>query len=397
MIEMTERSSHLINTVQVKFKRYLLDKIRWNNRLIAITGSRGCGKTTMLLQYAKELNLSEKEVLYISLDDMMLRNMSLMNTASRFYKNGGKLLIFDEVHKYPSWSVELKNIYDTYKELKVIFTGSSLLEIYKGEADLSRRAIAYSLHNLSLREYIELKEGITFPVFTLDEVLNNNRELAELVNSKIRPLKYFNEYLKEGAFPFFVEDEETYLWKLENTINTAIETDLPALISIDYSTIVKIKLLLGIIAESVPFIPNILKLSERIGTKRDTLIRHLHLLEKAGLILLLNSPARGIGKLTKPDKIYLHNTNLLFALAGDTVNKGTLRETFFINQLAQSHQLHFIEKGDFLLDKKYVIEIGGLNKDSSQIKNTSKAYIAMDDIEFGNKNNIPLWMFGFLY
>ena len=397
MVELFEKSRTMIQSVPGTFRRYLHDRIRWNNRLIAVTGARGCGKTTLLLQHAAGLKLSGQSLLYVTMDDLMLRNTRLVDLADIFYKNGGKLLILDEIHKYPGWSVELKNIYDTYKELQVVFTGSSVLEIYKGEADLSRRAIGYHLHNLSLREFIALQDGIELPVFSLQDILKRHTELSSLINKKIRPIAYFNQYVKYGAFPYFTEDRETYLWRLLNTIQVTIETDLPALTSIDYAATVKLKQLASIIAESVPFKPNILKLSERLGIKRDTLVRYLQMLEKGSILALLNSPAKGIGQLTKPDKIYLHNPNLLHALSQQQVNPGTVRETFFINQMLQAHTMHYVEKGDFIVDGKLVFEIGGAGKTTRQIKDTAHSFLALDNIEHGSGKTIPLWIFGFLY
>jgi predicted AAA+ superfamily ATPase len=397
MKELIEISVNTIQATEYKFKRYLIDQVRWNNRLIAITGARGCGKTTLLLQHAKELNLESGELLYISLDDLFLKDLTIRDIAGKFYKNGGKLLFLDEVHKYPHWSLELKNIYDTYPNLKVAFTGSSVLEIYKGEADLSRRAIEYKLHNLSLREYIAIKEGINLPIFTLTEILENHTKLALQITDKLRPLKYYNEYIEWGAFPNFKEDIELYHRKLLNTINLSIETDLMSVSAIDFAAIVKLKQLVGIIAESVPFKPNILKLSERLGVKRDTLIKYLQLLERARILALLNSAAKGINQLTKPDKIYLQNPNILYAIAGDKANIGTLRETFFLNQLLQSHVVNYIEKGDFLIDNKWIFEIGGSNKTRKQIKEIPNSYLVADDIEVGSYNTIPIWLFGFMY
>lgn len=397
MNEILENSSYAISNVETNFKRYLVNAVRWNNRLIALTGARGCGKTTLLLQHALQLNLPTEELIYITLDDVLLQGLTLRGVAEKFYKNGGKFLFLDEVHKYPRWSLELKNIYDSYPSLNVVFTGSSALEIYKGEADLSRRAIEYSLHNLSLREFIAIKDGIELPTFTFDEILKNHTKIAQQINEKIRPIKYYNQYIEMGAYPYFKEDPELYHRKLVSTINLSIETDLMSVSNIDYQAIVKLKQLVGIIAESVPFKPNILKLSERLGTKRDTLIKYLQLLEKARIIILLNSPTKGISILSKPDKIYLHNPNMLTALTGNKADVGTLRETFFINQLLQNHTANYIEKGDFLIDNKWVFEVGGPNKTSKQIKDVPNSFIVMDDIEVGAYNTIPLWLFGFMY
>lgn len=395
--QLFQKSNLKISECNMNFERYLGKEIGWHNRLIAITGSRGAGKTTMVLQQAVKQNAKPGEVLYISLDDVLLHDLRLVDIADWFYKNGGKLLVLDEVHKYPNWSLEIKNIYDSYSKLKLVFTGSSILEIHKGEADLSRRALEFHLCNLSLREYIEFKEGIKLPVFSLADILKNHVSIAHEVNALLRPVKFFNEYLVHGCYPYFKEDLASYSRRLLATINLIIETDVPALVPVDYASIVKMKQLTGIIAESVPFKPNISKLCERLGSKRDTLLRFLVTLDKAKVITLLFNSADGISILSKPEKIYLHNTNIMHALSSGMANTGTLRETFFINQLSQAHKVNYTNNGDFIIDEKFVFEIGGPNKTTRQIKNLKNAYVAMDDIEFGFKNTIPVWMFGLMY
>lgn len=379
------------------FERYLGTSIGWNNRLIAITGARGTGKTTLVLQQARKRGLQPHEVIYISLDDVLMSGFRLVDIAAWFYKNGGKLLLLDEVHKYPNWSREIKNIYDTYSKLNIVFTGSSILELKKGEADLSRRALEYHLHNLSLREFIALKDGIKLPAFSLADVLKNHVTIARDINARIRPIMYFNEYLRYGCYPYFREDIATYGIRLLATINQVIESDVPALVPVDYPSIVRMKQLTGIIAESVPFKPNIVKLCERIGARRETLLRYLYTLDRARVLRLLFSSADGLTQLAKPEKIYLDNPNIMAALSGVHANVGTMRETFFINQLSQANSLQYTEKGDFIVNNKYLFEIGGASKTNKQIKSARNAYVIKDDIEYGLKNNIPIWLFGFLY
>ncbi len=386
-----------IENVNLDFKRFLINKINWNRRLIGIKGARGTGKTTLLLQYIKENFGFSDDVLYISLDNIYFSEYKLIELADNFSKNGGKYLFLDEVHKYPNWSKEIKNIYDDYPELKIVFTGSSILEIDKSEADLSRRAVIYQLPVLSLREFIAIKYNIEINSFTLKEILENHREISVKINKLIKPVKEFNLYNLKGAYPFFKEAENEYSEHLERIINLTLETDLPAAASISYTSVINLKKLLSVISESVPFQPNISKLSQKIGVTRDTLIKYLQYLEKANLISLLHSNTKGISKMNKPDKIYFNNANLLNALQTMPVNKGTVRETFFYNQLSGLHKVELPKKTDFIIDNKYYFEIGGKNKTQKQIADLPESYIVSDNIEYGYKNKIPIWLFGFLY
>ena len=397
MEQLISNSIKKIENTNLDFKRFIIDEINWKRRLIGIKGARGTGKTTLLLQYIKENFGISDEVLYISLDNIYFTDNKLVNLADTFAKSGGKHLFIDEVHKYPDWSREIKNIYDDYPELKIVFTGSSILEIDKSEVDLSRRAVIYELPALSLREFIAIKYGIETKVYSLSGILDNHKDFASQINKKIKPIKEFNNYNRYGAYPFFIEAELEYSDHIKMIINLILETDLPASTSIDYNSIIKIKQLLYVISESVPFQPNISKLSNKIGVTRDTLIKYLFYLEKAHLIALLRSNTKGISKMAKPDKIYLNNSNLLYALQPNLVNSGTIRETFFHNQLSVKHKVELPKNGDFIVDDKYVFEIGGRGKTKKQIINIQNAYIVADNIEYGFKNKIPLWLFGFLY
>jgi len=390
-------STKKIENTTLDFKRFLINKINWKRRLIGLKGARGTGKTTMLLQYIKENFGLSDEVLYISLDNIYFSNNKLVHLADTFAKTGGKYLFIDEVHKYPNWSREIKNIYDDYPELKVVFTGSSILEIDKSEADLSRRAVMYELPVLSLREYVSIKHKIEIKSYSLDEIISNHKQIASDINNKIKPIKEFNNYNKQGAYPFFIETEFEYSSHIERIINLILETDLPAFTSIDYSSITNLKKLLLVISESVPFQPNISKLSIKIGVSRDTLIKYLSYIEKAHLILLLRSSTKGISKMGKPDKIFMNNSNLLYALKSSFADTGTIRETFFCSQLSVLHNVELPKKGDFIIDGKYVFEIGGKNKTQKQIVGVENSFIVSDNIEYGFKNKIPLWLFGFLY
>ena len=380
------------------FVRSAIDVINWDARLIGIRGARGIGKTTLLLQYIK-LNLSDviEQTLYLSLDSFWFNNNKLYNLVQYFVKRGGKYLFLDEVHKYPQWAQEIKNIYDDFPELKVVFTGSSLLEILNARADLSRRAIMYKMQGFSFREYLAIETGITLPRLTLKEILENHLNEATKINEQLKPFQYFDEYLKQGYYPFYQEQPELYQMRLEEVINMILEIELPLLRNVELSYISKVKQLLLIISESVPFIPNVSKLSEKIGINRTTLLSYLHYLQEVNLTINLFKDSSGISMLQKPAKIYLENTNLIFALSPNNANTGNIRETFFANQLSYGHQINYTEKGDFLVNANYVFEIGGKNKTTKQIMSLPSAFVVTDDIEYGFKNKIPLWLFGFLY
>ncbi len=392
-----EKSAKKVQQTDLKFIRYLYNQISWERRLIGIKGARGIGKTTLLLQYLKKTFGASERALYVSLDDMYFSANKLVDLTDKFVKNGGELLILDEVHKYPGWSREIKNIYDDHTHLRIIFTGSSILDIDKAEYDLSRRAIIYELHNLSLREYIELKDGLKFPTVSLQDLLTNHRELAFELTSQIKPIKELNTYFDRGAYPFSLETGEDYAQHLNRIVNLILETDLPASVSIDFQAVVKLKKLMYLISETVPFAPNISNLSAAMGINRDTVVLYLHYLGRAKLLALYNSAGKGISKLAKPGKIYLENTNLMMAINSGAIKQGTLRETFFQNQLSGSHFIEIPVSGDFLVDSTYLFEIGGKSKSFQQIANHENSYVVSDDIEMGTGNKIPLWLFGFLY
>ena len=399
MEELFEKYLQKLNFISTGFVRGIINEIKWDARLIGIKGARGVGKTTLLLQYIKlKLNAEPKSsILYASLDNIWFSNNSLFNLADTFAKSGGKYLFLDEVHKYRNWAQELKNIYDDFPQLKVVFTGSSLLEILNGRADLSRRAIIYHMQGLSYREYLALNYNIYFDPFSLTDILENHISISEKITEKIKPLQYFSSYLKHGYYPFYKEIPELYFIRLQEVINMMLEIELPLLRGVDLAYVIKIKQLLLIISESAPFIPNVSKLSDKIVINRSTLLLYLHYLEEIGLTNNLFKTAGGISKLQKPSKIFLENTNLMYAMAPKHTNMGNVRETFFANQLACLHEINYSEKGDFLVNEKYVFEIGGKDKKEAQIKDLKNAFIVADNIEFGFKNKIPLWMFGFMY
>lgn len=397
MEKLFEHSQQKLQSGKTTFKRYLYSNINWNSRLICIKGARGVGKTTLMIQRMKDLKADPHEMLYISLDDFYFSNYSLLETAEQFSKSGGRYLFIDEVHKYPSWSREIKNIFDFNEGLNVVFSGSSLLEITKGEGDLSRRSLNYDLHELSLREFIALEYDHHFNEIKLSDLFSDHTKFAENICKKIKPIAAFKNYLREGCYPYYYEDKENYQERLAATINYVIETDLPGIQKIDYYSIIKIKKLLYIIAESVPFKPNISELALKTGMTRTTVLFVLDYLERASIIQLLKSSKKGMSQLAKPEKIYLRNPNIYYALAQTGPEAGNLRETFFMNQLSALHTVNYSEKGDFLIDNKFTIEVGGKDKNIEQIKDIKNSYIAADNIEFGYKNKIPLWLFGFTY
>ena len=384
----------------MRFERYLKSRIDWNNRLIAITGARGTGKTTLLLQHIKEEHGNNPEdVLYASLDNIYFSTNSLYSLANDFYVLGGKTLYLDEVHKYASWAQEIKNIYDDFPQMNIVFTGSSMLQIFKANADLSRRVRHFQLVGMSFREFL-IFEGLlrkTQPAFSLDEILDNHLTISQKLLREIKPLPAFRNYLQYGYYPYYMEDIEGYGERVLQTFNTIMESDLPNVENIDFYSIHRIKKLFYILSSMVPFTPNISQLSQMVDVTRQSLMNYLLLLEKAHAVLLLNKEATGIRQMVKPEKIYLQNTNYCYALSTDTPETGNVRETFFFNQLNQKHHVTYTDQTDFCVDGKYYFEIGGRNKSTRQIKDLNNAFLALDGLETGFRNEIPLWLFGFLY
>ncbi|OJV32212.1 MAG: AAA family ATPase [Bacteroidales bacterium 36-12] len=392
-----EKSYQKVHETDTSFIRSIMDKIDWNDRLIGIRGARGVGKTTLLLQRIKKHSDNSSETLYASLDNLWFSEHSLLSLVDYFVKRGGKYLFLDEVHKYPKWSQVLKNIYDDYKELKVVFTGSSLLEILNARADLSRRAIIYDLQGLSYREFLNITQQTKFEVVSFDDILKNHKQISDEVLSKVKPLQFFGDYLRYGYYPFFTEGLTKFSYRLEEVVNLILEVELPLLRNIEPAYVSKIKQLLQIVSESVPFIPNIEKLSNRIDIHRNTLLSYLYYLQETCLTNQLHKDISGINKLQKPDKIYLENTNLAYTLAENNTDIGNMRETFFLNQLSYNHTVEYPNNGDFWVDKKYLFEVGGKNKTGRQLKDSPNAFIVSDNIEYGFDNKIPLWQFGMLY
>ena len=398
MEELFNRYQRISQKIQTDFVRSFMQEVNWNARLIGIKGARGVGKTTLILQYLK-INFTDNRALtlYVSLDSFAFGGKTLLGLADEFVRNGGKHLFLDEVHKYPNWAQELKNIYDDYSELQIVFTGSSLLEILNSRADLSRRVVIYHMQGLSFREFIILETGIFFAPLTLESILKDHLHLAGLINAKIKVFPHFEKYLKQGYYPFYREELDLYEQRVEEVINMMLEIELPLLRGMDIGLVPKIKQLLVIISESVPFVPNIVNLSQKIEIHRTTLMSYLFYLQELGLTYHLLKEARGSVRLQKPAKIYLENTNLMYVLSSFSANRGNVRETFFANQVGYKHKISYHEKTDFLVDNTYAFEIGGKDKSKKQITGIENAYIVSDEIEYGYQNKIPIWLFGFLY
>lgn len=380
------------------FERELERKINWNARLISVRGSRGTGKTTLFLQHIKKtFSNNLNKVLYVNLDNIYFSNNTLVELAEKFASRGGTHLFIDEVHKYENWSKEIKNLYDDFPELHIAFTGSSLLEILNGRADLSRRTLVYELTGLSFREYLSLIKAHDFPIFTLEEILKNNEQISAEIASKIKPFEFFDDYLSFGYYPYFLEGKDDYFNRLNETLNMILEVELPMLRGLEIAYIPRIKKLLAVIGESAPFIPNITQLAAKIGISRQTLLIYLKYLENAKLINQLYKKSRGLIVLEKPEKILMENTNLIELFNGENANTGSRRETFVLNQLLHSHKVDFSEESDFFVDSKYTFEVGGKNKKRKQIQEIPDSYIIADDIEFGTDRRIPIWLLGFMY
>ncbi len=393
-----------LNFISLKTKRYLYDKINWEHRLIFLLGQRGVGKTTLLLQHIKENYKNSQKVLYISVDNPYFKTISLYEFATMFESHGGEVLFIDEVHKYKNFASHIKTIYDS-TNLKLVVSGSSMLQISSNEADLSRRAIVYYLANLSFREYINFTQNKDLASFSLDEILTNHIKLSNSIISQIKPLEFFKPYLQNGCYPFILNNNDSYTHLLLGVINQIIEIDIPYIANINFNQIDKIKKLIYLLSTSVPLKPNISKLSASSSISRPTLLEYLTLLEKANLTISVNQKARGYGVLSKPDKLFVNNTNLIYAVSQNN-EIGTLRETFFVNQIKSAYinetkliddDILLSENGDFILKNKYTIEIGGAKKSYKQIKDIENSFIVADNIEVGFGSKVPLWLFGFLY
>ena len=389
MEKLQNRFNIMLSETPVNFHRYMYERIDWSDRLIGLKGPRGVGKTTLLLQRAKEV-LDRDTTLLVNADDLYFTTHTLVDLADEFVRTGGKVLMIDEIHKYKEWSRELKLIYDYHKDLKVVFTGSSILDIEEGEADLSRRVVPYEMQGLSFREYMKMFKGIDLPLLNLDDVLSNRIVVPE----GFHPYVYFSEYLRTGYYPF--SNESQFERRLAQVVNKTIEVDIPQYTDMTISAIRKLKRLMSIVSESVPFKPNYTSLSQVLGVSRNLLPEWFAYMEKAGLIMQLRDDTGGIRGLGKVDKVYIDNTALMYMFGQENTEIGNVRETFFMNQTRVMHDVITSSVSDFQIEK-YTFEVGGKNKTQKQIVGVPNAFVVKDDIEIGYQNVIPLWVWGLMY
>ena len=389
MDKLFEQFKKFLKETDKSFFRYIYTEINWKNRMIGLTGPRGVGKTTLVLQHIKK-NLNTPETLYVTAEDFYFADNKLVDLAGAFVKIGGKYLFIDEIHKYKDWAKELKLIYDYHPELNVVFTGSSVLDIKKGASDLSRRAVMYNMQGLSFREYLQLFHQISIDPYSLEEILALKVEIPEIPH----PLPLFLNYLRRGYYPFALE--ENFEQRLQQIVIQTLETDIPLYAGMNVSTGRKLKQLLAIIAKSVPFKPNMISIANSLSASRNNIADYCLFIEEAGMIAQLRDTTGGIKGLGKVDKIYLDNTNLIYNLANDNSNTGNIRETFFLNQLRVKYDVIVSPIADFQVGD-YTFEVGGKKKGQKQIQGIDKAFIVKDDIEFGFLNTIPLWQFGLTY
>ena len=371
------------------FYRYLYQKIAWDDRMIGIVGPRGVGKTTMVLQYIKQ-HKQDIKALYISADIAYFTTHTLIEVADEWSKEDGKLFVIDEVHKYPEWSRELKQIYDTHPDMQIIFTGSSILDIQKGSSDLSRRALIYTLQGLSFREYLYLFHNIDTPIFSLEDILAGKA----YINQLLHPLSYFREYLKSGYYPFATNGN--FEVRMQNIVIQTIETDIATYANLKTTTARKLRKMLTVVASLAPFKPNADRLATTLSVSRNNISDYLILLEQAQMIGQLRDDTQGIRGLGKVEKVYLDNPNLMYVLNGGNIDTGNLRETFFYNQMRVNHDVTSSRIADFAINE-YTFEVGGRNKSQKQLGNTTHGFVVKDDIEFAQGNIIPLWAFGLNY
>jgi predicted AAA+ superfamily ATPase len=388
----------ILKEVASDYKRYLYKGIDYSSQMIGIVGARGVGKTTLLLQYT--YNLKQKfepyKSLYFSYDYPTNLEIKLIDLVENFVKIGGEYLIIDEIHKYADFAMDLKAIYDFYPRLKVIFTGSCATSIYNSQADLSRRVVLYPMFGLSYREFLDIKLAKTLPVFSLEDILNDSVDIVNRLQKEFIPLEHFKEYLTYGYYPFYFKEPNQYLRQLTAVINQTIDIDLVNLGLVKQSFTNKLKKLLIVISQSNPFELNITKIATNVEVSRNTIYAYLNHLDKGGLLHIVPSHKKGISKLSKPEKLYLNNTNMFYCF-GDDAKIGTTRETFFVSQLKQNHTVEVSSKGDFMIDNRFIFEVGGENKSFNQIKNIENSYLVIDTDSTENEKKLPLWLFGFLY
>ena len=385
-----------IAKIDLRFKRYLYAQINWKARMIGIKGPRGVGKTTMLLQHILENYEDIDQTLYASLDDLWFSTHSLIDLVDWADQHGITRLYLDEVHRYAKWSETLKNIYDSYPDMSIVYTSSSLLMMDNAKVDLSRRQTTYTLHGLSFREYLAFEDILHVPAIQLEDLLEHHVQHAMRIVKDVKVASHFESYLCRGYYPFYREAGEDYPSRLREAVSVVIDSDLPAVENMSFETLQKVKKLIMIISERVPFEPNMTELWKQLVTNNELGLRMLYALDKAQLLSLLTSKMKNYKLLYKPDKIYLGNTNLMHVLC-PSVDKGNERETFFYSQLYVAHDVKYPQQGDFLVDDRYLFEVGGRKKTYDQIADVANGYLAVDDTEVGHGHRIPLWLFGFIY
>ena len=389
--------SRLVRNVNMSFTRYLYKDINWDNRLIAIKGAKGVGKTTMLLQHIKRTFKTTPEALYVSADHIWFATHNILELAEYHSTHGGTHLFIDEIHRYKGWEREIKNIYDAYPHLHIVITGSSMLQIdHSIAADLSRRCRQYTLEGLSFREYLHLEGVAELPILSLDDILTSHISIAADITNHTKVLHHFENYLKCGFYPFYKETGDGFDSKLLQTIDLIIETEIPIVGNIGYDSIYNAKQLLGVLAEISPYTLNISKLTKVLSVSRNNLLKLLELMNKAALIRRLYATGVSMNMLTKPEKILFDNTNIMYALTSN-VDSGTMRETYFASQMAVCHKLYMPELGDFVADDRYTFEVGGKKKGFKQISDLNNSYVVSDNIDVGYGNKIPLWLFGLMH
>lgn len=387
----------LLAGTDMRFIRYIYDKINWDNRLIVIKGAKGVGKTTMLLQHIKRCFPNAEKALYASLDHLWFSTHTILELAEYHYTHGGTHLFLDEVHKYKGWQQEIKNIYDSYPKLHVVVTGSSMLKIEESlVADLSRRHRLYTMEGLSFREYLQLEQVAELPVVPIEEILHNHFTLASQITSEVKVLHHFEKYVKFGYYPFYREEGDGFFDRLQQVIDTIVTSEIPAVSNIEYDSVYKAKQLLAVLAEQTPYTLNISSLCNTLQSSRNNVLKLLDLMDKAALIRRLYASAEGMNTLTKPEKILFYNTNLMYCLT-PKADTGTSRETYLASQLGVAHQLSMPAKGDIVADGRWLFEVGGKKKGFSQIKGVEESFVVADDMEIGYGNKIPLWLFGMMY
>lgn len=396
IIPLYTRARQRLRSVNLKFHRYLYNRINWDSRIIGIKGPRGVGKTIMMLQRILTVDPGMEKSLYVTLDDLWFSLNSLPDLVDYLYARGITDYYFDEVHKYPEWTRVIKNFHDLYPDIKIVYSGSAMLAIDHSIADLSRRQSLYTLQGMSFREFLEYEEILKMPTVSVEDVINRHVALASEITSKIKVLKYFSEYLDHGYYPFYKENASEFLTQLAEVIRVVIESDITTFHDISLSTVAKLKTLMMVIAENAPLEPNITRLSERLECSRELCLKMIYLLDKAKLIRILFHHPNSYKQMKGPEKILGGDTNILHALTGDT-NIGTIRETFFTNQLSAIGTLSLADHGDYKLDDRILFEIGGSNKKFDQIADIPDSYLAIDNIEVGFRSRIPLYLFGFLY